>query len=120
MPRYTSSTLGFRGFSGVTRRLIVINVVIYFLLLILEQVRGRVATAIYLFLGCEPVAVMHGYVWQLVTYAFLHPGLMFVLFNMLSLWFIGSYMESEMGGKWLTEIYFFSVIGAGLAAVALG
>ena len=81
--------------------------------------RGDLATAIYLFLGLEPVAVAHGYIWQLVTYAFLHPGLMFVLFNMLSLWFIGSFMESEMGGRWLAEIYFFSVIGAALTAIAI-
>jgi membrane associated rhomboid family serine protease len=119
MPRYGSSTLGFPSLSGVTRRLIVVNVVIYFVLLIVGQVRGNLAASIYLFFGLEPVAVLHGYVWQILTYSFLHPGLMFVLFNMLSLWFIGSYMESEMGGKWLTEAYFFSVIGAALTSIAI-
>lgn len=119
MPRYSPSTLGFPSLSGVTRRLIVVNVVIYFVLLILQQVRADLANALFLLFGLEPVAVFHGYLWQLLTYSFLHPGLLFVLFNMLSLWFIGSYMESEMGGRWLTEIYFFSVLGAGLTDIAI-
>ena len=60
-----------------------------------------------------PVMVLHGAIWQLVTYSFLSGGIFQVAFDMLSLWFIGSYLETTYGTRWLTEIYFFSVIGAG-------
>jgi membrane associated rhomboid family serine protease len=58
-------------------------------------------------------------VWQIVTYAFIHTGIFEVLFNMLSLWFVGAYLEAVKGSKWLAEIYFLSVIGGGLIATAL-
>src|SRR4051794_31263524 len=38
-------------------------------------------------------AVLHGEVWRLLTYAFLHGGMMHILFNMLFLWWFGSDVE---------------------------
>jgi membrane associated rhomboid family serine protease len=57
--------------------------------------------------------------WQLVTYCFIHQGILGTALEMLSLWFLGSFLESHHGPRWLAELYFTSVIGAGLAAVAL-
>jgi len=36
-------------------------------------------------LGMTPALVLRGYVWQMVTYMFLHAGLMHLIFNMLAL-----------------------------------
>ena len=41
----------------------------------------------------QPVAVVHGEVWQLVTYWFMQMGLRDILFGMLTLWFCGSLLE---------------------------
>jgi membrane associated rhomboid family serine protease len=118
MPRIGSTMLAFPGFTGTTKRLVLANLAVFFLALI----GGRVPV-IAPFLGALPLepalVVSHGFVWQLVTYSFFHTGLLQILFNMLSLWFIGSYLESEKGSRWLTEIFFASVIGGAVIGTLL-
>lgn len=53
-------------------------------------------------------------VWQLVTYAFLHGGVMHLLLNMYALWMFGSRIENLWGSKVFTVYYFVCVVGAGL------
>jgi len=52
--------------------------------------------------------------WQLVTYAFLHGGVMHLLLNMYALWLFGSRMENVWSSKAFTLYYFVCVFGAGL------
>ncbi len=109
--------LAFPPFGGVTKKLILVNLAVYALALISqwsEPLRALLGS-----LALTPALFVHGEVWQPVTYAFLQLGLLQVLFNMLSLWFIGAYLEAEKGPRWLLEIYFVSVIGGGLIATAL-
>jgi len=56
----------------------------------------------------------HFQLWQLVSYSFLHGGLMHLLLNMYALWLFGSRMENAWGSKAFTLYYFICVIGAGL------
>lgn len=56
----------------------------------------------------------HFELWQLVTYSFLHGGVMHLLLNMYGLWLFGVRMESVWGSKTFTVYYFFCVLGAGL------
>ncbi len=51
---------------------------------------------------------------QLVTYAFLHGGMMHLLLNMYALWMFGSRIERLWGSKVFTIYYFVCVVGAGL------
>jgi membrane associated rhomboid family serine protease len=56
----------------------------------------------------------HGYVWQLLTYQFLHAGLTHIVFNGIALWSFGRYVEDRLGtGRYLT-LYFLSGIVGGL------
>jgi membrane associated rhomboid family serine protease len=111
------STLTFPSFSGVTKKLVLINLAVYGLVLFSQWIAPlRLLLSL---LPLTPVLVVHGQVWQLLTYAFVETTLFSVLLNMLSLWFIGSYLEQSKGGKWLLETYFLSVIGGGLIASAL-
>jgi membrane associated rhomboid family serine protease len=111
--------MAFPEFRGFTRRLILWNIGIFFFLLVLGLVaRGAVATIVG-YAALNPALVAHGYLWQLVTYSFLHTGLFNTALEMLSLWFLGSFLESIHGARWMGELYFVSVIGAGIAAVAL-
>lgn len=71
------------------------------------------------FLPLVPAAVLHGWIWQLVTYLFIHGGLFHILFNMLTLWMFGSTMESTWGHRQFLEFYFFCGIGAGLVTIAV-
>jgi len=60
------------------------------------------------------VSAPHFQFWQLVTYSFLHGGIMHLMLNMYALWLFGSRMESKWGSKAFALYYFVSVIGAGL------
>ena len=57
--------------------------------------------------------------WQLVTYAFLHGGLLHLFLNMFALWMFGSLIEIDWGSRRFMFYYFACVIGAGLAQLAV-
>ena len=56
----------------------------------------------------------HFQIVQLVTYAFLHGGVLHLLLNMYALWLFGSRMENVWGSRAFAVYYFVCVIGAGL------
>ncbi|MEX2153465.1 MAG: rhomboid family intramembrane serine protease [Gemmatimonadaceae bacterium] len=54
--------------------------------------------------------------WSIVTYMFLHGGLMHIGFNMLALFFFGPRVEDRMGSRKFAVLYFLSGIsGAALS-----
>ena len=71
------------------------------------------------YFGLRGADVMHGIVWQLVTYSFLHGGLWHLLLNMLTLWMFGSQEEQDWGSRRFLEYYFFCVVGAALVTVGV-
>jgi membrane associated rhomboid family serine protease len=119
VPRISSGVLGFPDFRGFTRSLVLWNLAAYFFLLILGVVSRPAASGLTAFLALLPAAVLHGYIWQLVTYSIIHAGILGTAFELLTLWFLGSFLEANHGPRWLAEIFFVSVAGAGLSAVAL-
>jgi membrane associated rhomboid family serine protease len=120
VPRLSSSVLGFPDFRGFTRSLVLWNLGAFFALLILHAASQVLAGEVAAVLILNPYAVLHqGWIWQLVTYCVIHNGILSTLFELLSLWFLGSLLESNHGPRWLAEIFFVSVLGAGLAALAL-
>jgi membrane associated rhomboid family serine protease len=55
------------------------------------------------------------YIWQTFSYIFLHSSsVTHILFNMLSLWFIGSELEERWGRKFFLFYYISSGVGAAL------
>jgi membrane associated rhomboid family serine protease len=122
VPRLSSGVLGFPDFRGFTRALILWNLASYFGLLILGVVSAPLANQIAGFFALDPYAVLHHFwIWQLVTYCMIHPGaaILATAFELLSLWFLGSLLESGHGARWLAELFFISVLGAGITAIAL-
>ncbi len=111
--------LAFPDFRGFTRTLVLWNVGIYFLLLLLGLALPSVAMHLLLLFALTPVAVAHGYLWQLLTYCFLHGGLLGTALELLSLWFLGAFLEANHGSRWVGELYFLSVLGAAFTAVGL-
>ncbi len=65
------------------------------------------------------LSILHGWVWQLVSYSFLHEGLLHILFNMLALWMFGAQLEIDWGYSLFMQFYFFCVIGAALTTIAV-
>lgn len=56
--------------------------------------------------------------WRLVTYMFLHGGLMHIAFNMWCLWNLGALCESLYGRWTYAAIYLITGVAAGVASVA--
>jgi membrane associated rhomboid family serine protease len=111
--------LAFPDFRGFTRKLILWNLGAYFALLLIGVASASFASQLTLWTALFPPAVLHGSIWQLLTYSFVHQGILNTAFELLSLWFLGSFLEANHGSRWLAEIYFFSVLGAALAAMGL-
>jgi membrane associated rhomboid family serine protease len=70
-------------------------------------------------LGLQPRLVVHGWVWQLVTYMFVHGGIWHIVFNMLALWMFGTELERVWGTRYFVKFYFVTGIGAGILTVVL-
>jgi membrane associated rhomboid family serine protease len=92
---------------------------VYLLILIVSAVAPTMAGLITATMALIPYAVVHGWIWQLVTYSFLHAGLFHILFNMLTLWMFGSQLERDWGHRKFFEFYFYCAIAAALVTVAI-
>lgn len=72
------------------------------------------APGLYLRLAMVPALVSRGWVWQFVTYLFVHGGISHLFFNMLGLFFFGPYVERELGSS---EFLLFYLVTGALAGV---
>ncbi len=52
----------------------------------------------------------HGFLWQLITFQFLHGGLFHLAGNLLMLWFIGRFVEHVLGAR----RFLFAYLGCGV------
>jgi membrane associated rhomboid family serine protease len=69
-------------------------------------------------LGLVPALVIHRlWIWQPVTYMFLHAGLFHILFNMLALWMFGTELERMWGTRFFLKFYFVTGVGAGVLTI---
>jgi membrane associated rhomboid family serine protease len=98
----------------VCKWLIIANVSIWVLQLLSRPAHGGHDWFVSAF-ALDPDLVLHGQVWRLLTYAFLHAGLWHILFNMLFLWWFGSDIESIYGPREFLAFYLVSAFLGGLA-----
>src|SRR5262245_30296126 len=70
-------------------------------------------------LGLSWDGLKSGYVWQLLTYQFMHgvPAPWHVLFNCLGIFFFGRPMEERLGGRKFLSIYFLAGLIGGILYV---
>ena len=119
MYRGRTLSLSFPPFTKAVKWLIIINAAVYLLLELLKAAVPNLGGALRLSLALIPAYVMRGWIFQLVTYSFVHAGVLHILFNMLGLWMFGAQLESDWGRKRFLEFYFFCVIGAALTTIAI-
>ncbi len=115
---YNTLSLSFPPFTPIIKYLIGANVAVYLLKLVADMANPAITALAFRWLALIPYSVVHGYLWQLVSYSFLHIGLMHVLLNMLMLWMFGAEFEMNWGSRRFLEFYFFCVIGAALITTA--
>ncbi len=99
--------MGGWGITRAVKYLLLINAGVF----VLELLWG--SQLIYLF-GLTPALVKKGFIWQPVTYMFLHGGLFHILFNMFVLWMFGCEIERTWGTREFVKYYFLTGVGAGL------
>ncbi len=116
MPRSSPTTLQLPPFGGATRRLILLNVGVFFLLLLLQWIAPAALGLLVGHLILVPAAVVRGEIWQLATYSVIDIGLLSVLFGSMTLWFAGSLLEGSYGSRWVAELYVTSVVGGAVLA----
>jgi membrane associated rhomboid family serine protease len=103
------------GWTPAIKTLILICVVGFFFQ-IFSQIAG--APPLMYTLGLVPNDVVQKfYVWQLVTYIFLHGGFFHILFNMFGLYMFGSELEATWGTRQFIKFFFICGIGAALTSV---
>jgi membrane associated rhomboid family serine protease len=100
------------------KQLIVITTAAFVVTYIPQQLFGW--SAPYAWFALQPSDVIYrGYVWELVTYLFLHWGFFHIIFNMFALWMFGSDLERMWGRHKFLFYYFLTGIGAGACDVLL-
>ena len=99
------------GFSYITpgvKNLLFANIAIFLL-----QILSNHAFDPYFYLWPQFV-IKKLYLWQIVSYMFLHGGMFHLLFNMFALWMFGTELERTWGTKEFLKYYFLTGIGAGI------
>lgn len=94
---------------NITLWLIGINVLVYFFQIVFGE------RFIFLF-GLVPTLVVKGFLWQFLTYMFLHSlaDPFHLIINMFVLFMFGPYVESIMGSKRFLIFYLICGIGSSL------
>ena len=99
---------------SMTAILIGINVAIY----IFQLVVGGFGRGSFFmeYLALNKYGIASGYVWELLTFQFLHDGPWpwHLLFNCLALFFFGREVENALGRKTFTKLYFLSGFAGGI------
>ncbi|HZI29401.1 MAG TPA: rhomboid family intramembrane serine protease, partial [Gemmatimonadaceae bacterium] len=58
--------------------------------------------------------------WTVITYMFLHGGMMHLVFNMLGLFFFGPRVEERLGSRSFVYLYLISGITGALLSLIMG
>jgi membrane associated rhomboid family serine protease len=84
------------------------------LMFILQQL-----SPVTIYAALTPWGVLSGWVWQFLTYMFVHGGMSHLLFNMLALFIFGTQVEHYMGSKEFLLYYVLTGILAGVFSFTL-
>ena len=101
--------MNFNSIPPITRNLLIINVVVYFLSVTVMP--GDLAVRLSAFFPTSPYFEP----FQIITHMFMHGGIGHLFFNMFAVWMFGSTIELFFGAKKYVILYFIS----GLAAYLL-
>jgi membrane associated rhomboid family serine protease len=118
MPRYPGSStvmysFGPGGMTPAVKAIIWANIAMF--------VVTWFARGIIPYLALSPEAVFErGWLWQPVTYMFLHGGVFHILFNLLGIWMFGVELERMWGTNYFLKLYAVSGLGAAATMLVLG
>lgn len=111
-----------RFLTPAVKTILIINVVVTLLLIIFLIIFPRLTnTAVFLLAQAPEYSIKRGFLWQFLTYMFIHVEPFHMIVNMLVLWFFGPPLERDWGTRRFWKFYLIVGIGAGIlhAIVAL-
>ena len=94
--------------------------------LLVAVMAGALASAMFpawstMNLGLVPARVLHeGYLWQVLTYIFLHGGLTHLIFNMFAIYMFSPSLENLWGESKFLIYFLICGVGAALLTIAVG
>ncbi len=96
-------------------------IIISGVLLPLQTIVGKFAGPVLVeYFGLIPAYVTGRYwLWQPLTYLFLHGGVFHWLFNMLIFWMFGAELERQWGTRQFLKYFFITGVGSALCVLAL-
>jgi membrane associated rhomboid family serine protease len=98
---------------SMTVLLLIVNAVVFLVQLASQHTpNGQEIQDKYFALSLE--GMRHGYVWQLLTYQFMHVNWIHILFNSLAIFFFGRSVETVLGRSRFLSLYFVSGIMGGV------
>ncbi len=103
------------SFWSATTALLVANAAVFLLQLILA---GFSSFPVGKYFALSLTGLQHGYVWQLLTFQFMHAGWIHLLLNCWFLYFFGRELEQALGRNSFLALYFSSGVIGGLVQMA--
>ncbi|MGI8965755.1 MAG: rhomboid family intramembrane serine protease, partial [Limisphaerales bacterium] len=114
--RYYMRQNAFRPQRSATVILLVVNLLIY----LFQEIHARsLHLPMGTYIASSPFALSledlrKGYVWQLISFQFMHAGWLHLLGNSLFIYFFGRAIEDTFGRKEFLKLYFISGMAGGL------
>jgi membrane associated rhomboid family serine protease len=102
---------------SVTSMLLVAFTVVFILEVLVSPFPGRLVPNnqfVYDHFALSLYGISHGWVWQLLTYQFMHGGLMHLFGNCLAIYFFGREMEMILGWRKYLVLFFGSGVVGGM------
>jgi len=97
--------------SQTLKKLLITYVVIFVIQHLVDQFMGG---NIHGWFALVPLSTLHGMIWQLFTYSFLHVDPMQLILNLMVLAFVGSDIEAIWGTRRFLVFYSFCILFAGI------
>ncbi|HEV2437475.1 MAG TPA: rhomboid family intramembrane serine protease [Verrucomicrobiae bacterium] len=114
---YMRQPVYYRPYMSLTVALLVANAVVFLIECILSSNPTRLVPDnpfFYYYFALSLEGLAHGYLWQLLTYQFMHSGLLHIFLNCWAIYVFGRAMEETLGPRKFLMLYFSSGVIGGL------
>ncbi len=85
-------------FFNATLGLVIVNIAVFFLTTLFPTLKA--------YLGLSQLGLYSHFYWQFLTTLFVHDGIEHIVFNLITLFFIGTQVEKAIGSKEFLLFYF--------------
>ena len=111
--------MGLPPFRGAVRQIILASVAVYVVILLLMSFAQGTGQQVLNLGILNPVHVSQGWLWQLVTYAFMYVDPLDFVLSLLGIYFLGWSVEERIGSARFYGLFFGSIVLSALGGFAL-